>query len=154
MKLKLQKKIASSILKSSPKRVKFEKELLGEIKESLTKDDVRGLIKRNLIIVNQKKGISRARAKKRKKQRAKGLQKGPGKRKGTINARTPVKKTWINRVRSQREFLKELYDKDYITTKIYRELYLKSKGGFFRSKRHIKIYIEDNDLAIKKQMVK
>jgi large subunit ribosomal protein L19e len=150
MKLKLQKKLASNILKSSPKRVKFEKELLDEIKDSLTKDDVRGLIKRNLITLNKKKGVSRSRAKKRKIQRVKGLQKGAGKRKGTANARTPEKEIWMNKIRLQRTFLKELFDKKYLTPQTYRNLYLKAKGGFFRSKRHIKIYIEDNELAIKK----
>jgi ribosomal protein L19E len=36
-----------------------------------------------------------------------------------------------------------LKEKKIIDDKLYRELYLKSKGGFFRSKRHIKIYLEE-----------
>lgn len=151
MKLKLQKNVASKVLKGSKKRVRFEPEVLDEIKEGLTRDDVRGMIKRGLIRINQKKGVSRARAKKKDKQRTKGLRKGPGKRKGTKNARTPQKELWMKKVRLQREFLKELYTKGYLTSQIYRELYKKSKGGFFRSKRHIKLYIEDNNLAIKKK---
>jgi large subunit ribosomal protein L19e len=149
MKLRLQKKLASKVLKGSSKRVKFEPEVLDEIKEGLTKDDIRGMISRGLITLKNKKGVSRVRANKRAKQRSKGLQKGPGKRKGTDNARNPHKKLWINKVRVQRRFLKELYDKKLITPKVYRSLYNKSKGGFFRSKRHIKLYVEDNDLAVK-----
>jgi ribosomal protein L19E len=33
-------------------------------------------------------------------------------------------------------------------------LYMKSKGGFFRSKRHIKIYISENSLIEKNQQAK
>jgi large subunit ribosomal protein L19e len=151
MKLKLQKIIAAKIFKGSKKRVRFEPDVLGEIKEGLTRDDVRGMIKRGLISIIQKKGVSRARAKKRNKQRAKGLRKGPGKRKGTKNARTPRKEEWMKKIRLQRDFLKELYAKNYLTSKVYRDLYKKAKGGFFRSKRHIKIYIEDKDLVINKK---
>ena len=147
MKLRLQKTLASKIFKGSSKRVKFEPEVLDEIKEGLTKDDVRGMISRGLITLKKKKGISRVRANKKAKQRAKGLRKGPGKRKGTKNARTPDKKIWIIKIRLQRMFLKELYDKQYLTAKVYRNLYNKAKGGFFRSKRHIKLYIEDNNLT-------
>jgi len=149
MKLRLQKKLAAKLFKSSKKRVKFEPTVLDEIKEGLTRDDVRSMIDRGLIHLNQKKGVSRVRAKKKQAQRVKGLRKGPGKRKGTKNARTPNKGLWIIKIRLQREFLKELYDKKIITTKVYRNLYLKAKGGFFRSKRHIKLYIEDNNLAVK-----
>jgi large subunit ribosomal protein L19e len=147
MKLRLQKRLAARIFKGSKKRVRFETDVLDEIKEGLTKDDIRGMIKRGLITINQKKGISRARANKIKSQRAKGLRKGPGKRKGTKNARNPTKNEWMNKVRLQRKFLKELYSKEYLTAKVYRDLYMKSKGGFFRSKRHIKLYIDDNNLA-------
>ncbi len=154
MKLKLQKRLASIIFKGSKKRVRFENEVLDEIKEGLTKDDVRGMIKRGLISINQKKGVSRVRAKKKANQRVKGLRKGPGKRKGSKNARLPDKEVWMRKIRLQRAFLKELYNKDYLDAKIYRELYKKAKGGFFRSKRHIKIYIDDNELALKKEVKK
>jgi len=151
MKLKLQKRLASSVLKGSKKRIRFEPEVLDEIKEVLTKDDVRGMISRGLIRIKQKKGVSRVRAKKKAKQRTKGLRNGPGKRKGTKNARTPDKEIWMKKIRLQRKFLKELYNKEYLNPQIYRKLYNKAKGGFFRSKRHIKLYIDDNDLVVKKK---
>ncbi len=150
MNLRLQKKLAASIFKASKKRVKFAQDKLEDLKELMLKDDIRGLIKQGVITLKQKKGVSRARAKKIAKQRTKGLRKGPGKRKGTKNARVPKKEQWMIKIRLQRSFLKELYTKNYISTKTYRDLYAKSKGGFFRSKRHIKLYIDDNNLAIKK----
>jgi large subunit ribosomal protein L19e len=154
MKLKLQKRLASIIFKGSKKRVRFETEVLDEIKEGLTKDDVRGMIKRGLITINQKKGVSRVRAKKNASQRAKGLRRGSGKRKGSKNARLPDKEIWMVKIRLQRAFLKELYDKKYLDAATYRNLYKKAKGGFFRSKRHIKIYVDDNKLALKKEVKK
>ena len=57
MKLKLQKRLASSVLKGSKKRIRFEPEVLDEIKEVLTKDDVRGMISRGLIRIKQKKEL-------------------------------------------------------------------------------------------------
>ena len=64
-------------------------------------------------------------------------------------ARLPRKKRWINRIRVQREFLSHLKGKGAIDRKAYRDIYLKSKGGFFRSKRHIKVYIEEHGLGKK-----
>ena len=56
------------------------------------------------------------------------------------------KRTWINKIRKQREFIKKLLDKELINKKLYRELYLKSKGNFFRSQRHIKLYLEEKGI--------
>ena len=55
----------------------------------------------------------------------------------------------MSNIRHQRSFLKELKEKGIVTKQIFRELYLKSKGGFFRSKRHIKLYIDEHKLAVK-----
>ena len=43
------------------------------------------------------------------------------------------------KIRNQRKFLKELKDKKIISKEINTNLRSKAKGGFFRSKRHIKI---------------
>ncbi len=146
MKLDIQKRLAAEILGCSKKRIKLDLERLADIKEAITKADIRNLIKENAIKKIPKKGVSRGRARKRAIQKKKGRQKGEGSRKGGKNARLPKKEAWINRVRAQRLFLKALKDKGVIDSKLYRELYLKSKGGFFRSKRHIKIYLEGKEL--------
>jgi len=150
MKLKLQKRLASEVLKCSPKRVIFDNSQLTEIKEGITKGDIRSLIKGKAIKEKQKKGTSRLSAKKRQKQRKKGRQRGPGTKKGTKNARNSQKRQWINKVRKQRIFIKELRDKELISRLTYRQLYLKAKGGFFRSLRHLKIYMNENKLFEKK----
>ena len=54
----------------------------------------------------------------------------------------------MNNLRNKREFIRMLIDKKIIDKQTYRQLYLKAKGGYFRSIRHIKLYIEEHDLAL------
>lgn len=150
MRLSLQKRLAASIAGCSEKRIKFDNDRLDEIKEAITKVDVRSLIKDKAIVVGKKKKASRFRARKKKRQKIKGRQKGYGRRKGKKTARLSNKENWINKSRLQRKFLRFLRDKKIISKPTYRELYLKVKGGFFRSKRHIKLYIEEHKLSEKK----
>ena len=151
MELKIQKRLSSQILKCSKNRTRFDTERLEEIKEAITKADVKGLINDRAITKKPVKGISKFRARKRKIQRRKGRQKGFGSRKGKKTSRLPRKEAWMDRIRLQRSFLKELREKSLIDKKIYRDTYRKSKGGFFRSRRHIKIYMDENNLWSKKQ---
>jgi large subunit ribosomal protein L19e len=142
MKLDSQKRIAASLLNCSIKRVVFDVERLEEIKESITKADLRSLIKDEAITAKPLRGISRGRARKRQIQRRKGQQKGQSTRKGKSKARAPKKRVWINRIRIQRKFLKELKDKKILSSGTYSNLRSKAKGGFFRSKRHIKVFLD------------
>ncbi len=148
--LKTQKRLAAQILKCSKKRVWFDPSRLDEIKEGITKFDVRNLIREKAIKEKPVKATSRSRARKRIIQKRKGRLKGPRSRKGKKTARLPKKKNWMSKVRLMRAFLKEVRDKGLITKKDHRVLYLKVKGGFFRSKRHIKLYIEEQGLFKKK----
>ena len=152
MDLTVQKRLASQIMKCSPKRVVFDTARTEEIKESVTKSDIRLLIKDRAIVVEQKKGVSRFRTRKNRGQKKKGRQKGQGSRKGTANARSNKKTEWINKVRLQRTFLKTLREKEMITSDTFRMLYCKSKGGFFRSKRHLQMYAEERKLITKKEV--
>jgi len=147
MTLKSQKRISASILKIGIHRVWFDPNRLSEIKEAITKADIRSLIKDLAIQKKPSNSISRGRAKKIKIQKAKGRKKGIGSRKGTKNARRPSKKAWIINVRNQRSLIQLLKQKGYITNKTFRDIYRKSKGGFFRSKRHIKLYLKENKLV-------
>lgn len=151
MKLNFQKKLAGKVLSSSTKRVKFDTDRLEDIKQAITKSDVKSLISDGAITEIAARSNSRGRARKRQLQRSKGLQKGPGKRQGKAGARAPRKETWVKKIRVQRRFLKELKDTALIGTTAYRNLYMKAKGGFFRSKNHIKIYMTEHNLFDKKE---
>ena len=150
MKFTSQKRLAAKLAKASPKRIKFNKENLEEIKEAITKKDIKTLIKEKSIRVLQKTGNSRVRARKRAVQKTKGRQKGLGKRKGKATARTPKKDTWMKKVRAQRELIKKMRDNELITKEVYHKIYNRVKGGFFRSRRHIKLYLEERKLIKKK----
>jgi len=150
MKLDVHKRKSAHILKTSPKKVKFDTTALEEIKEAITKTDLRGLIRDGTISKVQDKGVSRGRARKLQTQRRKGLRKGSGRRKGSANARDNRKEKWKARVRTQRAFIKELKLKELIEPKTYRLLYSRVKGGFFRSKRHIKLFLDEQELVKKK----
>jgi len=146
MKLDTQKRLAAGILKVGKARVWFDDQRLEEIKEAITREDMRGLIKGKAIQKKPLVGVSRARARKRKLQRSKGRQAGPGSRKGKKGARLSSKKRWMMKVRAQRGLLKTLKEKDLLNQGIYRKIYLKVKGGFFRSRRHILLYLKDHNL--------
>lgn len=148
MKIDSQKRIAADILKCSPSRVRFDEDALESISEAITKEDLRVLIKEGVISKRPVKGQSRVRANKRLAQKRKGRGKGPGKHKGKKTARLPSKKAWMARVRSQRKLLRELKSEEEISPTTYRDLYAKAAGGFFRSRRHINLYIDENNMRI------
>lgn len=151
MKLKTQKRIAADILKVGINRVKFDSEKLSEIKEAITKSDIRGLIKQGSIKSKPYQSQSRGRARKLLVQKRKGRRKGPGSRKGKKTARLSTKDTWMKKIRLQRKFLRLLKSKNLLIPKNYRNLILKAKGGFFRSKRHIKLFIEEHNMVEEKK---
>jgi len=146
----IQKRLAAQILKCSSKRIRLDKDRMEDIKKAITKADIKSLIAEKAIKRKPIKGISKFRIRKRKEQKRKGRHRGYGSRKGTKNLRLGKKRRWINLVRAQRVLLRSLKDKGLINKKSYRELYLKVNSGFFRNRRHIKLYIEEQNLLVKK----
>ena len=151
MQLRIQKRLAGQMLKCSEKRVWLDQSRLEDIKESITKADIRSLIIDNAIKEKPMKGISKFRARKTAIQKRKGRRKGTGSQKGVRTSRLPKKLEWMHKIRLQRKFLKELRDKQIVSSHIYQELYNKAKSGFFRSKRHVKQYLDENKLVSKKE---
>ena len=149
MNTKIQKKLAAKVAKKSLKKIKLDMTKYDEIKEAITRVDIKALIKSGVISVEQDKGVSRSRAKKNRKQRVLGRKKGHGSRKGSANARFSDKRKWINKIRLQRLFLNGLKQNNKLAKEDYKNLYRKAKGGFFRSKRHIKLYITEHKLIKK-----
>jgi len=153
MQLKIQKRLAAQILKASKNDIWLDSSRLEEIKEGITKADIKSLIKDKAIKSKKKRGISRSRARKVKIQKLKGRRRGFGSKKGGKHARLSKKRSWINHIRIQRSFLQNLRDKEVIDKSSYRSLYLKSKGGFFRSKRHIKLYMQEHGLGTNEKTI-
>ena len=146
----LQKRLAGKILKCSPYRVWVNPAMLDEVKGAITRFDVRRLIAQGVIIRESLYGGSKVRTRLRQIQKSKGRRRGIGSRKGTANARTPRKEAWMARIRAQRDLLKRMRDSGTITKSTFYSIYKKAKGGFFRSTRHIKLYLGEQNLFVKK----
>ena len=148
--LSIQKRLASQILNTSKNNIQLDTTRLEEIKEAITKADIKSLIKDGAITARNKRGISSFRDRKRKKQKNKGRLRGQGSKKGAKGARSGKKELWIHKIRAQRMFLQNLKEKGFLDSSSFRELYMKSKGGFFRSRRHIKVYMQEHGIANEK----
>lgn len=143
MDLKSQRRMAAEVLGVGESRVWMNPEELDSIDEAITRKDIRNLIEGGAIQKKKVKGTSKARAKKNKKQKQKGRRKGHGSRKGTQKARKSEKDQWMQTIRALRSDLKEMRDEEEISQEQYRELYRKAKGGFFRNRKHLKNYVEN-----------
>ena len=146
----LQKRLAGKILGVSPIRIWVNPDKLDDIKTAITNTDVRRLIKQGMITKAPLYGGSKVRARARQAQRRRGRRRGIGSRKGTDTSRTPRKETWMSRIRAQRELLQRIRKSELVTPETFKDIYRKAKGGFFRSTRHIKVYLEEQNLFIKK----
>ncbi len=154
MNLGKQKNLAARALGVSKKRIKFDAvtaDSKKSLKEMLSREDARALLEEKVIKKLPKKGISKTRANKIAVQKKKGRRQGQGSRKGTANARFPEKDQWMIKIRALRALLKQYKESGKMDSKTYRSLYLKIKGNFFRNKRHLKLYIEQNNLLIKNE---
>lgn len=147
MNLSTKRRMAASILKVGEGRVWFDPEELEGIEEAVTRADIRGLINDGAIQKKQEKGTSRGRANFRRAQRAKGRRSGHGTRKGASGARFPKKRRWISTIRPIRKSLAELRDEKKIDSPTYRRLYGMAKGGIFKSKAHLDMYIKEKKLV-------
>lgn len=139
-----QKRLAAKILKCSPKRVKVSQDK--DVEEALTRNDVRGLIKKNIITKNEKKGVSRVKANKIARQKKKGRRLGRGKKSGTKYARGSKKEGWMKTTRALRKLLKELRANAQVEKSVYGLMYRRAKGGEFRNKHHMLSYLKENGM--------
>ena len=144
--LLVQRRLSARILKCGRNRISFDPDRLEDIKEAITKSDIRSLVSDGAISKKRLQNTSRFWARKRKEQKIYGKRKGFGSRKGKKTARLKPKRAWMNKIRLQRGFIKSLRDRDAITSVVYHELYMKSKGGFFRSLRHLKLYASEKGI--------
>ncbi len=131
MNLSKKKQLAAKVLKVGKKRIHFSNENLAEIKEAITKQDIKDLHAEGIITIKPVKG--RKRIKKRKTKR------GPGKIKKKVRRR---KQTYVKITRKLREYLKHLKKQGIISNELHIGLRKKIRMRDFRSKAHLREYLE------------
>lgn len=127
MKLTNKKNLAARTLGVGKDRIVFNSERLNEIKEAITKQDIRDLLQNNAITIKQIRG--RKTIEKRKNRR----------RKGSIKKIVrDSKRDYIILTRKLRSYISELRNKGKISEEMYSQLRKEIKAKSFKDKLHLK----------------
>ena len=146
MSVRLARRVAAEELGRGEASIRFRPESLEEIGKAITRDDVRRLIKDGAITaVKTKRELHKRRAR-RKRYR------GPGKRKGTANARRGM--SWEKKTRAQRTLLDQLRRMGKLDRKVFRRYYLLTKGNAFPDERSLLLHLSDDGIKVSEEEMK
>ena len=137
MNLRNKKELAARTLGVGKNKIIFHPEGLPEIKEAITKQDILTLYQEGIIGIKETRG--RRKIVKRKTRR------GPGKIKKKINKR---KENYVKLTRKLRKYIKDLSNRDAVEKSTYIDVRKKIKMSTFKSKAHLKEYIDGLSAAI------
>ncbi|MEW6592452.1 MAG: 50S ribosomal protein L19e [Candidatus Hadarchaeota archaeon] len=147
MKLNKKRRLASEILKVGVNRVWIDPARGEDVSAAITREDIRSLVGSGAIKARPERGTSRGRARERAAKRKAGKRKGHGSRRGSKYARFPRKDRWIQTIRPVRKRLAELKKQGAIGPKEYRKLYVMAKGGMFKSRGHLEVYLKERGVV-------
>ena len=132
--LRTKKELAAKALKVGKNRIVFNAEGLSEIKEAITKQDIKDLKNEGIITIRPVKG--------RKKVERRKSRRGPGKIKKKVKHR---KQEYVKITRKLRKYLMGLRDKGKIDRELYWDLRKKIRMRDFKSKANFRDYLSGLD---------
>jgi len=130
MNLTKRRMLAAKVLGVGKNKIRFESSKLPEIKEAITKQDIRDMYAEGIITIKETPG--RRKIIKRKTRR------GPGKIKFTIK---PGKRQYVILVRKLRRHVNELRKQKKISEEKFWELRKQIKARNFKNKAHLKEHL-------------
>ena len=131
--LRQRKELASKVLGVGKNKIQFSVAHLADIKEAITKQDIRDMYAEGIISI--KPNLGRKTKEKRKTRR------GPGSIK---NTRVKGKNEYCILVRKLRRHVKEIRKQGKMDQEKHQDLRKKIRAGVFKSKAHLKSYMEGN----------
>ncbi len=131
MNLGKKKSLSARTLNIGKDRIQFIASRLEDIKQALSKADIRDLFKDGAIKIKPIKG---------KKKVVKRKRRGPGKIKKKINQR---KQEYVKSTRKLRAYVAELKKKGELNLEEVKEIRKKIRNRRFKSKAQLKIYIKN-----------
>jgi len=139
------KTIAAELMNTAKDKIWINPEEAESLKEAITKDDIRGLIKEGIVKKSKQSQQSNVRSRKLRESKSKGRKKGAGSKRAGKKKRSEKKETWIKRVRAQRRTLRELKksEPEAVEKAGYRRVYKMVKGNYFRGKRYLEKFIKE-----------
>lgn len=137
----LQRRMAAKVLKVGKDKVWMDPKKREDISKAITRADVRRLI--------LKGSIKKKSGKIPKPKEARAKRKGHGSRKGPKHSVVKSKRKWINTIRPLRRELVEMKSSGRIDGATYQRMRSLAKGGMFRSRSHLRLYLEQHGLLKK-----
>ncbi|AIC14251.1 50S ribosomal protein L19e [Nitrososphaera viennensis] len=141
--IRKKRELVARILGVGVNRVRFEPDKLEDVADSITRDNIRSLVKSGAIWTVKPKGTSRGRAEEKRSVWKKMHGKGQGSKKGKKTARVGKKEVYVVRVRSMRYHLRVMKERKDITNEIYWNLYKQVNGGHVRSLAHLRDLVKE-----------
>merc|ERR1712232_1519138 len=123
------------VMKCGKGRVWLDPNESSDIDLAKSRRSIKKMVKDGIIVRKQIAVHSRGKARLMYEAKRLGRHTGIGKRRGSKNARMPVKLFWVRRQRALRRLLRKLRKNRKIDKNLYHKFYLGSKGNLYKNKK-------------------